>query len=139
MSRSNETRASFLHQVFNMNAPVPPAADGQIDSLKQPGQFPSGYGSGFSSQAEGSAEQPDISQDSLQSGESRAEPRGVQQLHMNLSFIRTTCTPRAQQGATLPTPWDSWCGSIRPRRISGCDPKPSVQPLYRVTATMQSP
>lgn len=55
-----------------MNAPVPPAADGQIDSLKQASQFPSGYGSGFSSQAESSVEQPDISQDTLQPGESRA-------------------------------------------------------------------
>ncbi|XP_075877926.1 caprin-1a isoform X2 [Nelusetta ayraudi] len=54
-------------QVFNMNAPVPPTADGQIDSLKQPSQFPGGYGSGFSGQAESSVDQPDITQDTLQS------------------------------------------------------------------------
>lgn len=70
--RSSEASPSLLHQVFNMNAPVPPTADGQIDSLKQPSQFPGGYGSGFSGQAETSVDQPDITQDTLQSGESRA-------------------------------------------------------------------
>lgn len=51
-----------------MNAPVPPATDGQVDSLKQPGQFPGGYGQGFSSQSESTVDQPDIPQDTLQSG-----------------------------------------------------------------------
>nr|XP_046205117.1 caprin-1-like isoform X3 [Oncorhynchus gorbuscha] len=51
-------------QVFNLNAPVPPT--NEADSLKQ-NQFPSGYGEGFSSQAEHSVEEPDIQQDTLQS------------------------------------------------------------------------
>ncbi|XP_008279578.1 caprin-1-like isoform X2 [Stegastes partitus] len=54
-------------QVFNLNAPVPPATDGQADPLKQPSQFPGGYGQGFSSQAENTVEQPDIPQERLQS------------------------------------------------------------------------
>lgn len=51
-------------KVFNLNAPVPPT--NEADGLKQ---FPSGYGQGFSSQAEHSVEEPDIQQDTLQSGE----------------------------------------------------------------------
>lgn len=62
----------FFLQVFNMNAPVPPATDGQVDSLKQPSQFPGGYGQGFSSQSESTVDQPDIPQETLQSGEGRA-------------------------------------------------------------------
>ncbi|XP_041791696.1 caprin-1a isoform X2 [Chelmon rostratus] len=54
-------------QVFNMNAPVPPATDGQADPLKQPSQFPGGYGQGFSSQSESVVDQPDIPQETLQS------------------------------------------------------------------------
>ncbi|XP_056269336.1 caprin-1a isoform X3 [Pseudoliparis swirei] len=54
-------------QVFNLNAPVPPATDGQADPLKQPSQFPGGYGQGFSSQSESTGDQPDIPQDTLQS------------------------------------------------------------------------
>ncbi|XP_060893252.1 caprin-1a isoform X2 [Labrus mixtus] len=54
-------------QVFNMNAPVPPATDGQAEPLKQPSQFPGNYGPGFSSQSESSVEQPDIPQETLQS------------------------------------------------------------------------
>lgn len=57
-------------QVFNMNAPVPSASDGQadqVDPLKQPSQFPGGYGASFSSQSDGSVEQPDIPQEALQS------------------------------------------------------------------------
>lgn len=57
-----------------MNAPVPPSTDGQVDSLKQPSQFPGGYGPGFSSQPESSVDQPDITQDPLQSGDPRAFP-----------------------------------------------------------------
>lgn len=55
-----------------MNAPVPPAADGQADPLKQHSQFPGGYAQGFSSQSESVVEQPDIPQDMLQSGEASA-------------------------------------------------------------------
>ncbi|XP_070833548.1 caprin-1a isoform X2 [Chaetodon trifascialis] len=54
-------------QVFNMNAPVPPATDGQADPLKQPSQFPGGYGQGFSSQPESVVDQADIPQETLQS------------------------------------------------------------------------
>ncbi|XP_069030278.1 caprin-1a isoform X3 [Embiotoca jacksoni] len=55
-------------QVFNMNAPVPPSTDGQADPLKQPSQFPGGYGQGFSSQPENPlVDQPDIPQERLQS------------------------------------------------------------------------
>lgn len=61
----------FPLQVFNLNAPVPPATDGQADPLKQPSQFPGGYGPGFSSQSESAVEQPDIPQETLQSGEVR--------------------------------------------------------------------
>ncbi|XP_029000443.1 caprin-1a isoform X2 [Betta splendens] len=54
-------------QVFNMNAPVPPATDGQTDPLKQHSQFPGGYGQGYPSQSESTVEQPDIPQEMLQS------------------------------------------------------------------------
>uniref|UniRef100_A0A8C7CRP8 Cell cycle associated protein 1a n=1 Tax=Oncorhynchus kisutch TaxID=8019 RepID=A0A8C7CRP8_ONCKI len=53
-----------MQAVFNLNAPVPPT--NEADSLKQ-NQFPSGYGQGFSSQAEHSVEEPDIQHDTLQS------------------------------------------------------------------------
>lgn len=58
-----------IFQVFNMNAPVPPASDGPGDSLKQPGQFSGGYGQGFGSQTERAVDQADIAQETLQSGE----------------------------------------------------------------------
>lgn len=58
-----------LPQVFNMNAPVPPSSDGQVDALKPPAQFPGGYAQGFGSQAESAVDQADIPQDTLQSGE----------------------------------------------------------------------
>ncbi|XP_070708438.1 caprin-1a isoform X3 [Pempheris klunzingeri] len=54
-------------QVFNMNAPVPPVADGQADPLKQASQFAGGYGQSFSSQSESTVDQPDIPQETLQS------------------------------------------------------------------------
>uniref|UniRef100_A0A672JKL3 Cell cycle associated protein 1a n=1 Tax=Salarias fasciatus TaxID=181472 RepID=A0A672JKL3_SALFA len=56
-----------VQAVFNLNAPVPPSADSQPDPLKQPSQFPGGYGQGFSSQAESSVDQPDIPQERLPS------------------------------------------------------------------------
>uniref|UniRef100_A0A671UAH2 Cell cycle associated protein 1a n=1 Tax=Sparus aurata TaxID=8175 RepID=A0A671UAH2_SPAAU len=58
-----------VQAVFNMNAPVPPVTDGQADPLKQPSQFPGGYGPGFSSQSESTVDQPEIPQETLQSGE----------------------------------------------------------------------
>lgn len=60
---------SFPLQVFNLNAPVPPATDGQADTLKQHSQFPGGYGQGYTSQSESTVDQPDIPQETLQSGE----------------------------------------------------------------------
>ncbi|XP_062240811.1 caprin-1a isoform X2 [Platichthys flesus] len=54
-------------QVFNMNAPVPPATEGQADPLKQPSQFPGGFGQGFSSQSESTVNQPEIPQETIQS------------------------------------------------------------------------
>uniref|UniRef100_A0A4W6D1E7 Cell cycle associated protein 1a n=1 Tax=Lates calcarifer TaxID=8187 RepID=A0A4W6D1E7_LATCA len=58
-----------VQAVFNMNAPVPPVTEGQADPLKQPSQFPGGYGQGFSSQSESTVDQPEIPQETLQSGE----------------------------------------------------------------------
>ena len=55
-----------------MNAPVPPVTDGQADPLKQPSQFPGGYGPGFSSQSESTVDPPEIPQETLQSGEGTA-------------------------------------------------------------------
>uniref|UniRef100_A0A8C9RWM1 Cell cycle associated protein 1 n=1 Tax=Scleropages formosus TaxID=113540 RepID=A0A8C9RWM1_SCLFO len=52
-------------QVFNLNAPVPPASE--TESLKQPSQYPSGYSQGFSGQAQHATEQPDMPQEQLQS------------------------------------------------------------------------
>ncbi|XP_031604566.1 caprin-1a isoform X2 [Oreochromis aureus] len=62
-------------QVFNMNAPVPPTTDGQADPLKQPSQFPGGYGQGFSSQPENTVDQPDISQERLQTVVNAFQPQ----------------------------------------------------------------
>ncbi|XP_054468098.1 caprin-1a [Anoplopoma fimbria] len=56
-----------VQAVFNLNAPVPPATDGQADPLKPPSQFPGGYVQGFSSQSESTVDQPDIPQETLQS------------------------------------------------------------------------
>ncbi|XP_068598011.1 caprin-1a [Brachionichthys hirsutus] len=56
-----------VQTVFNLNAPVPPSTDGQPDPLKQPGQFPGGYGQGFSSRPERTADQPDVPEETLQS------------------------------------------------------------------------
>ncbi|XP_070708370.1 caprin-1a isoform X2 [Pempheris klunzingeri] len=56
-----------VQAVFNMNAPVPPVADGQADPLKQASQFAGGYGQSFSSQSESTVDQPDIPQETLQS------------------------------------------------------------------------
>ncbi|XP_033966666.1 caprin-1a isoform X2 [Pseudochaenichthys georgianus] len=54
-------------QVFNLNAPIPPATEGQAEPLKQPAQFPGGYGQGFNVQSESAVVQPDIPQETLQS------------------------------------------------------------------------
>ncbi|CAL8352020.1 unnamed protein product [Merluccius merluccius] len=66
---TNVNAAPFqsMQAVFNMNAPVPSASDGQAEPLKQPAQFPSGYAQGFSSPAEHTGDQADVPQDALQS------------------------------------------------------------------------
>ncbi|KAK0133634.1 Caprin-1 [Merluccius polli] len=66
---TNVNAAPFqsMQAVFNMNAPVPSASDGQAEPLKQPAQFPSGYVQGFSSPAEHTGDQADVPQDALQS------------------------------------------------------------------------
>ncbi|CAJ1049708.1 caprin-1a isoform X1 [Xyrichtys novacula] len=64
-----------VQAVFNMNAPVPPSTDGPADPLKQPSQFPGGYGPGFSSQSESVVDQPDIPQETLQSVVSGFQPQ----------------------------------------------------------------
>uniref|UniRef100_A0A668TGD0 Cell cycle associated protein 1a n=1 Tax=Oreochromis aureus TaxID=47969 RepID=A0A668TGD0_OREAU len=64
-----------VQAVFNMNAPVPPTTDGQADPLKQPSQFPGGYGQGFSSQPENTVDQPDISQERLQTVVNAFQPQ----------------------------------------------------------------
>uniref|UniRef100_A0A668AS65 Cell cycle associated protein 1a n=1 Tax=Myripristis murdjan TaxID=586833 RepID=A0A668AS65_9TELE len=64
-----------MQAVFNLNAPVPPASDGQGEPLKPPSQFPSGYGQGFTSQSENTVDQPDITQEALQSVVSGFQPQ----------------------------------------------------------------
>ncbi|XP_039867278.1 caprin-1a isoform X1 [Simochromis diagramma] len=64
-----------VQAVFNMNAPVPPTTDGQADPLKQPSQFPGGYGQGFSSQPENAVDQPDIPQERLQTVVNAFQPQ----------------------------------------------------------------
>lgn len=54
-----------------MNAPIPPAPEGPIDSLKQPNQFPGGYGQSFSGQSERTGDQAELPQEPLQSGEGK--------------------------------------------------------------------
>ncbi|KAM9817177.1 caprin-1a [Neosynchiropus ocellatus] len=55
-----------VQAVFNLSASVPPAGDGQEDTLKAPSQFPGSYGQSFG-HADPSADQPDIPQETLQS------------------------------------------------------------------------
>ncbi|XP_005724422.1 caprin-1a [Pundamilia nyererei] len=64
-----------VQAVFNMNAPVPPTTDGQADPLKQPSQFPGGYGQAFSSQPENVVDQPDIPQERLQTVVNAFQPQ----------------------------------------------------------------
>lgn len=72
-----------------MNAPVHPASDDQVDSLKQPNQFPGGYGQGFSSQMESSVDQPDITQETLQSG--KDGPLGCCLSYIKYSTVLASC------------------------------------------------
>uniref|UniRef100_A0A7N8Y7M6 Cell cycle associated protein 1a n=1 Tax=Mastacembelus armatus TaxID=205130 RepID=A0A7N8Y7M6_9TELE len=64
-----------VQAVFNMNAPVPQATDGQTDPLKQPSQFPGSYGQGYGSQSESAVGQTDIPQETLQSVVSGFQPQ----------------------------------------------------------------
>ncbi|XP_068198664.1 caprin-1a isoform X2 [Antennarius striatus] len=63
-----------VQTVFNLNAPVPPSTDGQTDPLKPPPPFPGGYGPGFSP-SDGTVDQPDIPQETLQSVVSGFQPQ----------------------------------------------------------------
>lgn len=54
-------------QVFNLTTPVPPARESPVEALKQASQFPGGYTQGYSSQQENKVDQPEISQQTLQS------------------------------------------------------------------------
>ncbi|XP_041639233.1 caprin-1a isoform X2 [Cheilinus undulatus] len=83
-----------VQAVFNMNAPVPPTGDGQTDPLKQPSQFPGGYGPGFSSQSDSSVEQPDIPQETLQSGGHEESSPGAGFGQSGQSFYNGRAVPR---------------------------------------------
>uniref|UniRef100_A0A8C6SD25 Cell cycle associated protein 1a n=1 Tax=Neogobius melanostomus TaxID=47308 RepID=A0A8C6SD25_9GOBI len=58
---------SELMGVFNMTTPVPPARESPVEALKQSSQFPGGYTQAFSNQQENKVDQPEISQQTLQS------------------------------------------------------------------------
>ncbi|XP_056124511.1 caprin-1a isoform X4 [Rhinichthys klamathensis goyatoka] len=63
-------------QVFNLNAPVPPTSE--IDSQKISSQYQSGYGQGYSTQANLPAEQQEIPQEALQSvGPFHSQDQGI--------------------------------------------------------------
>lgn len=54
------------HQVFNLNAPVPPA--NEAEALNQANQYQNSYNPAFSGQSQHSVEQAEIQSDQLQSG-----------------------------------------------------------------------
>lgn len=62
-------------QVFNLSTQVPPARESPVEALKQVSQFPGGYTQGFSSQQENKTDQPEISQQTLQSVVSGFQPQ----------------------------------------------------------------
>ncbi|XP_039512615.1 caprin-1a isoform X3 [Pimephales promelas] len=63
-------------QVFNLNAPVPPTSE--MDSQKISSQYQSGYGQGYSTQANLPAEQQEIPQEALQSvGPFHSQDQGI--------------------------------------------------------------
>ncbi|XP_008308288.1 caprin-1-like isoform X1 [Cynoglossus semilaevis] len=64
-----------VQAVFNLNAPVPPSSEGQADPLKQPTQYPGGYGQGFTSQSDSTVDLPEIPQETLQSVVSGFQPQ----------------------------------------------------------------
>ncbi|XDV18448.1 hypothetical protein PO909_024143 [Leuciscus waleckii] len=63
-------------QVFNLNAPVPPTSE--MDSQKISSQYQSGYGQGYSTQANLPAEQQEMHQEALQSvGPFHSQDQGI--------------------------------------------------------------
>ena len=57
----------LICQVFNLNAPVPPATE--TEALNQASQYQSSYSQGFSNQSPLSAEASEMQSEQLQSGE----------------------------------------------------------------------
>ncbi|XP_043561449.1 caprin-1b isoform X2 [Chiloscyllium plagiosum] len=87
-------------QVFNMNAPVPPASD--PDTLKQQSPYQPSYSQGFSSQPQHQVEQPELQQETLttvvspyHAPQDQTHPAGAthqqlsQQPQQNAGFART--------------------------------------------------
>ncbi|MBN3283042.1 CAPR1 protein, partial [Polyodon spathula] len=95
-----------MQTVFNMNAPVPPAIE--AEALKQPGQYPSSYSQGFSSQTPHQVEQPELQQEQLQSV--------VSSFHTQDQTIPATgghqqLSQQPQQGSGFPRPGQSFYNS----------------------------
>uniref|UniRef100_A0AAY5EVK9 Cell cycle associated protein 1b n=1 Tax=Electrophorus electricus TaxID=8005 RepID=A0AAY5EVK9_ELEEL len=67
----------FSPQVFNLNAPVPPA--NEADSLKQSSQYTGSYSQSFSSQTQHPVEQTDMQSEQLQAGDSTGQQSLSQQ------------------------------------------------------------
>lgn len=57
----------FFSQVFNLNAPVPPATE--TEALNQGNQYQNSYNPAFNSQSQHPAEQTEMQSEQLQSGE----------------------------------------------------------------------
>lgn len=116
-----------------MNAPVPPASDDQVDSLKQPNQFPGGYGQGFSSQLESTVDQPDIPQETLQSGKDGA-------LGGRLSYIKYSTVLASCYSLYIMSPFFSiqlLVGSLRKSR--SCLQQETLRTLLQATDSLDSP
>ncbi|XDV18450.1 hypothetical protein PO909_024143 [Leuciscus waleckii] len=65
-----------MQAVFNLNAPVPPTSE--MDSQKISSQYQSGYGQGYSTQANLPAEQQEMHQEALQSvGPFHSQDQGI--------------------------------------------------------------
>lgn len=56
----------FAPQVFNLNAPVPPASE--TEALNQASQYQNSYNQAFSSQSQHPVEQTEMQSEQLQSG-----------------------------------------------------------------------
>ncbi|MGH0114494.1 UNVERIFIED_CONTAM: hypothetical protein FKN15_019634 [Acipenser sinensis] len=101
-----QTEAMDPIQVFNMNAPVPPAIE--AEALKQPSQYPSSYSQGFNSQTPHQVEQPELQQEQLQSvvGSFHTQDQTIPAAgsHQQLS-------QQPQQGSGFPRPGQSFYNS----------------------------